>query len=66
MPQEEPKPRAKDKSLKDLEADLDSLKDRIEEAKHRNDMPLDSALGKPAWERKAADGSLDVPDDEDE
>jgi hypothetical protein len=40
------------------------LKAKIAEAKTRNDMPLDSALGNPNWEKDAADGHLDVPDDD--
>ncbi len=42
----------------------DELKAKIAEAKARNDMPLDSALGNPKWEQQAADGHLDVKDDE--
>ena len=34
------------------------LKKRIEEAKRRHDMPLDSNLGDPNWEERAADGHL--------
>ena len=29
-------------------------------------MPINSALGNPNWEAEAADGRLDVPDDEDD
>jgi hypothetical protein len=29
-------------------------------------MPIDSQLGSPDFERRAADGSLDVKDDDDE
>ncbi len=29
-------------------------------------MPIDSALGNPDWEQNAADGRLDVPDEEDD
>ncbi len=42
----------------------DELKAKIAEAKARNDMPLDSALGNPKWEKDAADGHLDIPDDD--
>jgi hypothetical protein len=42
------------------------LKRRIEEAQKSNSMPLDSQLGKPSFERRAADGSLDVEDDDDD
>ena len=46
------------------EASLD-LKKRIEDAKRRHDMPLDSALGNPDWEESAADRHLDLPEDDD-
>ena len=42
----------------------EELKAKIAAARARADMPLDSALGKPAWEKSAADGHLDVPDDD--
>jgi hypothetical protein len=45
---------------------LEELKAKIAAAKDRNDMPLDSALGNPKWEREAADGHLDLPDDDEE
>ena len=38
----------------------------IEEAKRANNMPLDSALGSPDFEKRAADGHLDRPEGEDE
>jgi hypothetical protein len=44
----------------------EQLKAKIEDAKRRNDMPLDSALGNPNWEKNAADGHLDVSDKDDE
>jgi hypothetical protein len=44
----------------------EDLKAKIAEAKRRNDMPVDSALGNPGWERNAADGHLDVPDKDDD
>ena len=50
----------------ELKKKSDDLKARIEEARRRNDMPLDAALGSPKFERDAADGHLDVPDKEDE
>ena len=50
----------------ELKKKSDDLKERIEEARRRNDMPLDAALGSPKFERDAADGHLDVPDKEDE
>jgi hypothetical protein len=53
-------------SLPDLKKAAEDLKTKIAEAKRRNDMPVDSALGNPGWERKAADGHLDVPEEEDE
>jgi hypothetical protein len=42
------------------------LKTKIAEARGRNDMPLDSTLGNPNWDKNAADGHLDVPDDDDD
>ena len=42
------------------------LKREIEEAKRANNMPLDSALGSPDFEKRAADGHLDRPEDDDE
>ena len=53
-------------SLPELRKASDDLKAKIDEAKRRNDMPVDSALGNPGWERNAADGHLDVPDQDDE
>jgi hypothetical protein len=53
-------------SLPELRKAADDLKAKIEEAKRRNDMPVDSALGNPGWEQRAADGHLDVPDQDDE
>lgn len=48
-----------------LQKASEQLKAKIAEAKGRNDMPLNSALGNPKWEKNAADGRLDVPDDDD-
>jgi hypothetical protein len=59
-------PESKDPPLSELQKASQELKTKIAEAKSRNEMPLDSALGNPDWEEKAADGHLDVPDDEDE
>jgi hypothetical protein len=42
------------------------LKRRIDEAKRRHDMPVDSNLGDPNWEERAADGHLDLPDEDDD
>jgi hypothetical protein len=50
----------------DLRQAAEDLKTKIAEAKRRNDMPVDSALGNPGWERRAADGHLDVPDEDDD
>jgi len=52
-------------SIQDVQKASKELKARIAEAKGRNDMPLDSALGNPNWEKNAADGHLDVHDDDD-
>jgi hypothetical protein len=53
-------------SLPELRKAADDLKTKIDEAKRRNAMPLDSALGNPDWERSVADGRLDVHDEDDE
>jgi hypothetical protein len=53
-------------STSDLKKAAEDLKAKIAEAKRRNDMPVDSALGNPGWERNAADGHLDVPDKDDD
>ena len=50
----------------ELRKESEDLKARIAEAQRRNSMPLDSALGNPAWEQHAADRHLDRPEDEDE
>ena len=52
-----------DADLRKASADL---KTKIAEAKRCNDMPVDSALGNPDWERAVADGRLDVPDEDDD
>jgi hypothetical protein len=49
--------------LRKISADL---KSRIEEAERQNDMPINSALGSPDFDKSAADGHLDRPEDEDE
>ena len=54
------------RSEADLRKASDDLKNRIEEAKRQNNMPLDSALGSPDFEKRAADGHLDRPEDEDD
>jgi hypothetical protein len=56
---------AKAGSLSKLRKASEDLKTKIADAKRRNNMPLDSALGKPEWEQNAADGHLDVPDEDD-
>jgi hypothetical protein len=44
----------------------EELKDKIAEAKRRQNMPLDSALGNPDWEARAADGRFDLPEKDDD
>ncbi len=55
-----------DESLSELRKAAEDLKARIGDARRHNDMPIDSALGNPNWEEDAADGRLDVPDEEDD
>jgi len=44
----------------------DELKAKIAKAKTRNDLPFDSTLGNPNWDKNAADGHLDLPEDDDD
>jgi hypothetical protein len=53
-------------SVPELRKAAEDLKARIAEAKRHNDLPVDSALGSPSWERSAADGHLDQPEEEDD
>jgi len=50
----------------DLRRAAEDLKTQIAEAKRRNDVPVDPALVNPAWERSAADGRFDIPDEDDD
>lgn len=60
------KPPVTERSEEALRKASQELKEEIIEAKRRNNMPLDSALGNPEWERGASDGHLDAPKDEDD
>jgi hypothetical protein len=62
MPDQKPQDPSLDR-LKDASRDL---KERIEEQKRKQDMPLDSNLGDPEWEAKAKDGRFDKPDEDEE
>jgi hypothetical protein len=53
-------------SMSELKRSSEELKVKIAEAKARNDMPFDSTLGNPNWDKNAADGHLDLPDDDDD
>src|SRR5271170_5929119 len=55
-----------EKLTPDLKKASDDLKERIADANHRHDMPIDSALGNPDWEERAADGHLDHPEGDDD
>ena len=50
--------------LADIKEQSLDLKKRIDDAKRRHDMPIDSNLGDPTWEEQAADGHLDRPDED--
>ena len=68
MPDQEPSEQSQEdfsKSLERLKQELQEVKAKIEQEKRRHDLPLDSNLGDPEWEEKAADGRFDVPEDED-
>ena len=54
------------KALGRLKEASKTLKEKIEQAKRRNDMPVDSSLGDPDWEKRAADGHLDIHENDDE
>ncbi len=56
--------RDENSSMADLRNASDALKAKIVKAKAGNDMPLNSGLGNPAWDERAADGHLDIRDDE--
>ncbi len=65
-----PDPKTADPSAEDFSKSLDRLKKesedvkaRIEQEKRKQNMPLNSNLGNPTWERDAADGHLDISDD---
>jgi hypothetical protein len=64
--QDADKPAGEDfsKSLKRLEEESHELKSRIDRERRAHDMPVDSQLGNPEWEEKAADGRLDRPKDD--
>ena len=53
-------------STADLRKASEDLKARIVQAKERSDMPFNSTLGSPNWDKNAADGHLDVPDDDED
>jgi hypothetical protein len=61
-----PEPVENDPSTAELRKASEELKKKIADAKARNDMPVDSALGNPKWEKEAADGRHDLPPDDDE
>jgi hypothetical protein len=54
------------KSLKQLAKESDELRARIERERRAHEMPVDSKLGNPNWEEKAADGRFDRPEDDEE
>ncbi len=56
----------KSKSVAELAKASEDLKERIEEAMKRNDMPLNSTLGNPKWDQDASDGHRDRKSDDDE
>lgn len=66
MPEDVDKPAGEDfsKSLKRLEEESSELKSKIERERRAHDMPVDSKLGDPKWEEKAADGRFDLPKEE--
>ena len=53
-------------STTSLQKASEELKAKIAKAKARSDMPLNSTLGNPNWDANAADGHLDVADDDED
>ena len=70
MPDDRNEPRqdapSAEQELSDLRTASEQLKAKIAAARTRNDMPVDSTLGNPSWDKDAADGHLDIPDDDDD
>ena len=58
--------KAEEASTADLRKASEDLKARIAKERGRSDMPFDSTLGNPNWDKNAADGHLDVPDDDED
>ena len=54
------------KSLERLKQQSAEVKAKIEQERRRHDLPLDSNLGNPAWQESAADGHLDLPDEDED
>jgi hypothetical protein len=50
----------------DLRQATEDLKAKIAEARNHNDLPVDSALGSPTWERSAAAGRFNILDEDDD
>jgi hypothetical protein len=48
----------------ELTRESEDLKARIAEAKRKSDMPINASLGNPEIDARNADGSHDIPDDE--
>ena len=57
---------AEEASTANLRKASEDLKARIAQARGRSDMPFDSTLGNPNWDKNAADGHLDVPNDDED
>jgi hypothetical protein len=67
------KPKSTEQAAKDFAESIDRLKEKskevkaeIEQEKRRQNMPLDSNLGNPEWEKNVADGHLDVHEEGDD
>jgi hypothetical protein len=54
------------KSLKRLADESNEPKAKIDRQRRAHDMPVNSQLGDPGWEEKAANGRFDLPKDEEE
>ena len=62
----EPDAPAETPPLAELERQSQDLKARIDEARKKNAMPINSSLGDPAIDARNADGRNDLPDEDDD
>ena len=59
-------PKSPEEDLEALKRHSQDLKDRIEEQRRKNAMPVNSSLGNPETDAENADGRRDLKDDEED